>query len=125
MEKKIVLGVVICLLVGAFAGYSVASKYDDGKMKENENRIDTLTKDLAALQDKSKNALARLQTIEDQKKIVDQKIKGDFDELQRTNTEITDVIKRLKAQVQILRKVLCDYSSDFCAQPVHNNAGTS
>ena len=123
MIKQIVLSVAIGLLVGALAGYSLASRYDEDKMKESESRIDALTKNLAAEQDSSKKILARLQAIEDQKKMIDQKIKGDFNDLQKTNTEITDVIKRLKAQVHILRKALCDYSSDFCAQP--DNAGPS
>ena len=125
MIKQIVLSLVIGLFVGTFAGYSLASKYNEDKMKESEIKIDALTKNLAAEQGNSKKTLERLQVIEDQKKKIDQKIKGDFDELQKTNSEITDVVKRLKAQVHILRKVLCDYSSDFCSQPVHNNVGTS
>jgi gas vesicle protein len=123
--KQIILSLVIGLVVGTSAGYLLASKYDEDKMKESESRIDALTKNLAAEQDNSKKALARLQAIEDQKKKIDQKIKGDFDELQKTSTGITDVVKRLKEQVHILRKALCDYSSDFCAQRVHDNAGTS
>jgi septal ring factor EnvC (AmiA/AmiB activator) len=115
MMKQIVLSLVIGLLIGAFAGHFQASKYDEDKMKESEARIDALTKNLAAEQDNSTKTLARLQAVEDQKKKIDRKIKGDFDELQKTNSEITDVVNRLKAQVHILRKALCDYNSDFCA----------
>jgi septal ring factor EnvC (AmiA/AmiB activator) len=123
--KQIVSSLVIGLLVGAFASYSLLTKHDDSRMKALESNIETLNKSLADEQDNAKKSLAALQAIEDRKKIVDQKIKGDFDELRRTNTEVTDVVKRLKMQVTILRKVLCDYSSDFCAQPVHDNSGTS
>lgn len=121
--KNIVTSLVIGLCIGVFAGYSLMANHDDGKMKQLENKIDTLTKDLSAEQQKARDSLARLQAIEDRKKIIDQKIKGDFDELQTTNTEIRDVVRRFKVQVQILRKALCDYSSDFCAQPLRDNAG--
>lgn len=121
--KNIVKSLVIGLCIGSFAGYLLMTNYDDVKMKQLESKIDTLTKDLVAEQQKARDSLSRLQDIEDQKKKIDQKLKGDFDELQKTNTEIKDVVKRLKVQVQILRKALCDYSSDFCAQPVRDNTG--
>lgn len=121
--KNIVKSLVIGLCIGSFAGYLLMTNYDDVKMKQLESKIDTLTKDLVAEQQKARDSLSRLQDIEDQKKKIDQKLKGDFDELQKTNTEIKDVVKRLKVQVQILRKALCDYSSDFCAQPLRDNAG--
>jgi septal ring factor EnvC (AmiA/AmiB activator) len=121
--KTIVVTLVIGLCIGIFSGYLFTTNHDDGKMKQLESKIDTLTKYLAAEQQKALDSLSRLQSIEDQKKIIDQKIKGDFDELQKTNTEIRDVVRRFKVQVQILRKALCDYSSDFCAQPVRDNAG--
>ncbi len=121
--KTIVTTLVIGLCIGTFSGYLFTTNRDDGKMKQLESKIDTLTKDLAAEQQKSLDSLSRLQAIADRKKIIDQKIKGDFDELQKTNTEIKDVVKRFKAQVQILRNALCDYSSDFCAQPVRDNTG--
>jgi septal ring factor EnvC (AmiA/AmiB activator) len=123
--KQIVSSLLIGLLIGTFAGYSLLTKHDDGRMKELESNIETLKKNLAAEQDNAKKSLAELQAVEDRKKIIDQKIKRDFDELRRTNTEVTDVVKRLKVQVTILRKVLCDYSGDFCAQPVRDNSGTS
>ncbi|MGA7595851.1 MAG: hypothetical protein WCA64_11715 [Gallionella sp.] len=121
--KNLVTGLVIGLCIGAFSGYLLTANHDDGQLTQLESKIDTLTKDLSAEQQKALDSLSRLQAIEDRKKQIDQKIKGDFDELQKSNTEITDVVKRFKFQVQILRKALCDYSSDFCAQPVHDNAG--
>jgi septal ring factor EnvC (AmiA/AmiB activator) len=121
--KNIVASIVIGLCIGKFAEYLIITHHDDGKMKQLESKIDTLTKDLDAEQQKALDSLSRLQAIEDQKKKIDLKIRGDFDELQKSNTEIKDVVKRFKAQVQILRKALCDYSSDFCAQPVRDNAG--
>lgn len=121
--KNIVKGLVIGLCIGSLGVYSYMTNHDDVKMKQQEREIDTLTKSLAASQQEARDSLSRLQDIEDQKKKIDQKLKGDFDELQKTNTEIKDVVKRLKVQVQILHKALCDYSSDFCTQSVRDNAG--
>jgi septal ring factor EnvC (AmiA/AmiB activator) len=121
--KNIAKGLVIGLCVGSLGAYSYMTNHDDVKMKEQERKIDSLTKDLAAEQQKAVESLSRLQDIEDRKKEIDQKLKGDFDELQKTNTEIKDVVKRLKVQVQILHKALCDYSSDFSTQSVRDNAG--
>ena len=121
--KNIVKGLVIGLCIGSLGVYSYLANHDDVKMKQQEREIDTLTKSLAASQQEARDSLSRLQDIEDQKKKIDQKLKGDFDELQKTNTEVKDVVKRLKVQVQILHKALCDYSSDFCTQSVRDNAG--
>ena len=121
--KNIVKGLVIGLCIGSLGVYSYMTNHDDVKMKQQEREIDTLTKSLAASQQEARDSLSRLQDIEDQKKKIDQKLKGDFDELQKTNTEVKDVVKRLKVQVQILHKALCDYSSDFCTQSVRDNAG--
>jgi septal ring factor EnvC (AmiA/AmiB activator) len=121
--KTIVVTLVIGLCIGIFSGYLFTTNHDDGKMKQLESKIDTLTKDLAAEQQKALDSLSRLQSIEDQKKIIDQKIKGDFDEFQKSSAGIHDAVKKLKVQVQFMRKALCDYSSDFCAQSVRDNAG--
>jgi septal ring factor EnvC (AmiA/AmiB activator) len=121
--KNIVASIVIGLCIGTFAEYLIITHHDDGRIKQLESKIDTLTKDLDAEQQKALDALSRLQAIEDQKKKIDLKIRGDFDELQKSNNEITDVVKRFKVQVKILRKALCDYSSDFCVQSLRDKAG--
>ena len=121
--KNIVTSLVVGLCIGSFAGYWFMTNHDDAKMKQQERKIDSLTNDLAAEQQKARDTLSRLQDIEDQKNKIDQKLKGDFDELQKTNSEIKDAVKRLRVQVQILHKALCDYSSDFCIQSLRDNSG--
>lgn len=122
--KKIATGLVIGFLAGAFAMYALVPLHNDEKMKELETNIDALTKKLAVEQKNAGDSIAALQIMEEQKKKTDEKIKGDFDELQRTTAGITDAAQKLKVQIKILHSVLCDYSNDFCNKPKLFTAGT-